>query len=125
MLRFEWDLTQEIGILFYYAQLLVDTIGLEILHDISPHYPRRILENFMSDSDRDAAISLYFYEACHEDFCAISKEADLLKSIYTPDLLLRQWDSLDTRYKNLGEIPTPNYSCSVKTSILDSVQYIL
>ncbi len=121
ILLFHWDLTQGIGILFYSAQLLTDTIGQDLLIDISPSYPRRILENFMTDSDRDCAISLYLFSECHNEYSQIWKEASLVKSIYTNDIIEEKRNILYARWLELGEVSTPGYSCSVKVYIIDDI----
>lgn len=125
ILRFRWDLTQEVGLLFYSAQFLVDTIGQDLLKDISPDYPRYILGNFKNNNDRDCAISLYLFQECHNKCNEIWKEASLVKSIYSKKMLNNNWDMLYARWLDLGEVSTPSYCISVEKYIIDSVDRIL
>jgi len=117
ILRFRWDITQEVGLLFYSAQFLVDTIGQDLLKNISPDYPRYILENFKGNNDRDYAISLLLFYEC--------EHASLVKSIYSMEFIQDNWDSLYQRWFELGEVSTPSYHTTIEKRLLNYEHYPL
>ncbi len=129
---FRWELeneadvaAQDVSILFFVAQLLSDTIGLDILMDIDADYPRIILEYFTSDSERDAAMALYFYDASLTTYQHIGKERDLLLSVFPIDLLQERWLQLSQRWEQLAALHGSDFAPRFKMDILDGIADVL
>lgn len=132
LMAFPWALVHEgdvaakdVSILFFVGQMLSDAIGQDILMDIDADYPRAMLEHFTGESERDAAMALYLYDASLYSYQSIAKHRDLLLSIYPTEILQERWLQLSQCWEQLAAQRGSDFAPRFKRDILDGIAGVL
>ncbi len=120
LLTFEWELSQEVGLLYYVNQLLCDTLELELLLEADAHLRHKVLGAFSSESERDCAMSLAFCDNCLQS----EQTRQVQTQLYTPEFLSTRWLALHEQLKKKGEISSKHYARSIADLLSSCEPYL-